>query len=288
MVLSCRLLTTTIVALCVSIASSRVSSGFTTALKHNEVQLRDVINHDEKVKMMYALKRRTNEEGHEEEGHEEEGHEHEEEGHEHEGEEGHEHEGEEGHDDNEGKPWGLVILASLIVNIVTLSGVIFLIPAFRRALDSKEGNKSADILIPAFAAGAIIATVLFLTLPEGLSKIQTHFMEESEEDHEEGEHEEGEHEEGEHEEGEHHEGEGNHTETNTTLRYLRFMEEEGHDEHSDHGFEFTPSVTWRFATSLLAGFILPILLAVFFPRPKVPSSADEDDEQHFKDNEEKG
>ena len=184
-------------------------------------------------------------------------------GHSEEEHEGEEHEGEE-HDD---KPWGWVILASLLVNVVTLSGVIFLIPAFRKSLDSKEGNKIADILIPAFAAGAIIATVLFLTLPEGLAKIQGHFMEGEEDGHEEGEHEEGEHEEGEHEH----------------LRYRRFMEEE---DHSDHGFEFMPSVTWRFATSLLAGFILPILLAMFFPRPEVPSSADEDDD--FDDNEEKG
>ncbi len=203
------------------------------------------------------------EEDHEDEDHEDEDHDHEDEDHEDEDheDEDHDHEEDEDHDhgDSASKPWGIVLLSTLIVNFATITGVIFLIPVFKAGLEGNGTSRSVDVLIPAFAAGALIATVAFLTLPEGIAKIQGSLMEEEDEHHDD-------------HDADHiddHDLEDEVTGSGAgAARYLRFLE--GDDTgHEDHGFELYPSTIWRFATSLLAGFLIPICLAMFFPRPEV-------------------
>ena len=66
---------------------------------------------------------------------------------------------------DEQKPWIAVLGAMIIANLATLVGVIFLIPFLSRSLDQKR-SRLIDVIIPAFASGALIATVVFLTIPE--------------------------------------------------------------------------------------------------------------------------
>lgn len=83
-----------------------------------------------------------------------------------------------------GEPWGAVIGAALLVNVATFSGVLILaLPAMYRGLlkyrnipveSSPAAHGSGrffDIIIPGFACGALIATAVFLVLPESLKYI---------------------------------------------------------------------------------------------------------------------
>jgi len=76
---------------------------------------------------------------------------------------------------DEGKPWGSAIGVSIIVNFVTLTGVILLVPALSKA--AKEYAEEFECLTLGFAAGAISACAFFLLLFEA-----THLIAE---DHEE-------------------------------------------------------------------------------------------------------
>lgn len=151
------------------------------------------------------------------------------------------------------KPWGAVFLGTILVNLATLSGVIVIIPALNRnhfkfclpasccLLNDGDSNgnrkDSKDILIPYFAAGALLATVIFLVLPEALSLIQTAVAAAASETKD-----------------EHHEEEGE-------------EEEQGdHDEHEDeHSFEVAGGAVWRFGLSLCIGYLFPIMLSTIFP-----------------------
>ena len=83
-------------------------------------------------------------------------------------------------------------------------------------------------LVPSFAAGALLATAVFLLIPESMSLLQGSHSE----DHEEEAHDE---------------------------RYLE--EDVHHEEEEDESYH------WKFGTSLLAGFLFPILLGAVFPPP---------------------
>uniref|UniRef100_A0A7S3V8D7 Uncharacterized protein n=1 Tax=Chaetoceros debilis TaxID=122233 RepID=A0A7S3V8D7_9STRA len=209
------------------------------------------------------------------------------------------------------KPWGAVIGFSLVINLATLSGVLFFIPLvskkamawvkscfFKDAVPdpnkaAEEENKEEstggipdhahpdhsedkahmlDIIIPSFAAGALIATAVFLVIPEAIFLIQKFLNEkaESEEDHDD------------------HEGHDH------VLRSLEGEEEDAHDEHAG---ELTPDAIWRFGSSLIGGFMLPLVFAAFSPRKRGghydDDSCDDDNnisanEQAFKDDEEGG
>ena len=157
------------------------------------------------------------------------------------------------------KPWGQVLLATLIVNLATLTGVIFLIPALSRngcfccprnseekdnlvgvvedggeaAEEHKEdkihtnsARKYVDMIIPSFAAGALLSTIVFLVLPEGLMALQKAVNKE--------------------EEG----GDAS-------------VVEGEHEEH--HEDELAVGAIWRFGTMLLAGFLLPVIFEAMFP-----------------------
>lgn len=139
-----------------------------------------------------------------------------------------------GHGDHsdEDKPWGTVIGASFIINVTTLSG-IFLVGGhwFRNFLcptwnpDKAVGRLWANVIIPMFACGTLLATTFFLLLPEALVMIASEFS-------------------GDHDDHGH-----------------RMLEE--HDDHDDHGIE--PAATWRWGASIMGGFLFPVALHAFFP-----------------------
>jgi zinc transporter ZupT len=76
----------------------------------------------------------------------------------------------------EKKYWGEGILASIIVNIVTLCGVIFMIPGINTV--SKNYREEFECVVMAFAGGAISAAAFFLLLYEATHLIATEQPEE--------------------------------------------------------------------------------------------------------------
>ena len=191
----------------------------------------------------------------------------------------------EDHDDTS-KPWGLVIGFTLLVNLATLTGVLFLIPMLSRKArawvksvfsnealpetpEKKENVGSStflNIAIPSFASGALLAMAVFLVIPEALYLIQS-FLNESGEEHDD------------HDEDAH-------------RRFLE--EEEGHgEEHDEHAGELTPAAIWRFGASLLGGFMLPMLFDLLLPRNRVERSkvhfdGDDCEEERFQEDAETG
>ncbi|KAL3775472.1 hypothetical protein ACHAW5_005523 [Stephanodiscus triporus] len=161
--------------------------------------------------------------------------------------EGEEHEGEE-HEGREeatveGKPYGAVIGATLLVNVATLSGLVLVIftSIHRRCHKlgrDGDGAMSAlfDICIYSFAAGALLATAVFLVLPEALALIR-----------------------GGHDEEEHAEEEGR-------RRSLQGADDAEHEEHAgEEGGEKSESVAAaQFGCAFIGGFLLPLLFAVLF------------------------
>ena len=95
------------------------------------------------------------------------------------------------------KPWGAALLAAFLVNLVSLIGVVFIFfsavtmrsrmeTSTKNAIASGAAHKTKDfhfllnICLPAFAAGALLATSLFLIIPEALELIDEGSAEESE------------------------------------------------------------------------------------------------------------
>jgi zinc transporter ZupT len=133
------------------------------------------------------------------------------------------------------KPWGAVIGATLLVNCAALTGLLLMVlPVMRRGMltstsDSKSHGKLIDIIIPSFAVGALMATTVFLVVPEAL-----HLIEGAHASHEEGEVDD-------------HDGH-NH-------RFLQ--EEEGNAEGVTAA---------KLGCGILGGFLLPVFLSIFFHR----------------------
>jgi hypothetical protein len=195
------------------------------------------------------------------------------------GEGGHdEHEGEdEHHDDDEhddGMFWKLCLL-SLVVNLMTLGGVVFVIPAIQKlkivkptseAIQPVEGggqkplvtstspriNPTFMLISTAFSAGAILSTAVNLLLLESSHLIAAGLASKEEEGDDHDDHEEGGH---------------------RLLRFAtRFLEENeegheegheeeegGHDDHEGHG-DNEGMVTARWGACLLAGILLPYFM----------------------------
>ena len=133
------------------------------------------------------------------------------------------------------KPWGVVFLATILVNLSTLSGLLLLIiPTIRKGVltkastDSNSHGKLIDIVIPSFAIGALMATAVFLVLPEALHLIE-------------GSHAPG-------NDGEDHSGHDH-----------RFLQDE-HDGHGDNEGD----VFAKWGCGILGGFLLPAFLSLFF------------------------
>jgi zinc transporter ZupT len=148
------------------------------------------------------------------------------------------------------KPWGDVVLASLAVQVITFSGLLLV--AFS-AICHNKGQTVAHLqsfLVPAFAAGALGATTVFLLIPEALLLLQAGTAEGHAE--------------------ESHAAEGNSTveeeghEGHDHLLFLRrFLEEHAEEEHAEE--EENSSYMWMFGVAVLAGFLLPVLISTFFP-----------------------
>jgi zinc transporter ZupT len=134
------------------------------------------------------------------------------------------------------KPWGPLIGAALCVQMVTLTGLI--LAALTKLYASRHKNDPAlqaslqmlnHVLIPSFAAGALLATASFLIIPESL-----HLLEKVVAEH--------------HEE-----------EMSTSMNGTEGVAEEEHHEDEDE------THLWKFGASILAGFLMPILVGMVFP-----------------------
>jgi len=162
-------------------------------------------------------------------------------GHDHGSHHGHgSHEMEEEEEDR--KPWGIVIFVSFIINLTTLTGV-FVVGGhwFRNMLcpgynpDPSVGRLWANVIIPMFASGALMSTTFFLLLPEALFIIRKGLAGAIEED-----------------------------------------DSDGHDHRQrllggSHGSGDGPYVdevlvTWRWGASILGGFLFPVFLHALFPQ----------------------
>jgi len=163
---------------------------------------------------------------------EEEEDDHEDHGHDHSTHHGHgSHHDEE--PEEERKPWGIVILVSFIINLTTLTGTFVVGGHWIRNLicpsynpDPSVGRLWANIIIPMFASGALMATTFFLLLPEALAIIASGLADSLEgDDHD-----------------DHH-------------RLLG----------GDHGGVEEAQITWRWGASILGGFLFPVFLHALFP-----------------------
>jgi hypothetical protein len=145
------------------------------------------------------------------------------------------------------KPWGEAILASFLINVVTLVGVFFLSGEFvakrvfkRDIAQSPYYHAFTRNVIPSFACGALLATTLFLVLPEALHLISAHFMGDE-----------------------------------ASHGHRRSLEEEDHNGEAQ--------ATWRFGACVITGFLLPILTDTFFPQHHKPIGSLEDKQEGGKD-----
>mmetsp|Transcript_3482 Transcript_3482/g.5338 ORF Transcript_3482/g.5338 Transcript_3482/m.5338 type:complete len:472 (-) Transcript_3482:49-1464(-) len=170
----------------------------------------------------------------------------------------HDHDHDDDHDDDhderngEDHPWQEIMLATLLVNLVTLAGVVFLIPAvskaawnvsfcasFKTIMSKKEQTIETpvetkrkaifDIALTSFACGAIMASAVFLIIPESINLLNG----------------------GHSDEHEGHEGHG---------------DEGGDEDIEDHDDHDESGVAWKFGVGFLGGFLLPIFLGALFPR----------------------
>jgi zinc transporter ZupT len=76
----------------------------------------------------------------------------------------------------EEKYWGEGILVSLIVNVVTLAGVVFVLPGIKTL--KEKYDEEFNCVVSAFAAGAISACAFFLLLFESTHLIAVEYTEE--------------------------------------------------------------------------------------------------------------
>jgi len=152
------------------------------------------------------------------------------------------------------KPWGDVILAALLVQLITLSGVALAgFSVMMRKDQSAFMHRLHTQLVPSFAAGALMATAVFFIIPEAIHVLQesgaashaSHAEEAVAADgllHE--------------------EEELFHNETAMGDHDLRrFLHQEDAAAHADHD----ESYIWKFGAALMAGFLFPILLHAIFP-----------------------
>jgi hypothetical protein len=148
----------------------------------------------------------------------------------------------------EDKPWGEVIVASILINLASLVGLFFLVgsfaaekylkPGVAREKEPRKWNFT-DNMIPSFACGALLATAIFLIIPESYNLISAYVEEDlAGEDDEHDAH--------------------------------RMLEEDDHEDHVDTDVP----VAWRFGVSIIGGFLLPIVTSMIFPQKLEPESCE--------------
>jgi zinc transporter ZupT len=149
------------------------------------------------------------------------------------------------------KPWGDAIGAALIVQAATFSGLLVVglgscwehfgrrvrgasPPGKQQQQLSPVWRCALEILIPSFAAGALLATAVFMIIPEALELLSKGQAHDEHEDHA--------------------------AVQNTTVEESAsdHLTAEGHAEH-DSG------PAWKFGAALIGGFLFPILLGALFP-----------------------
>jgi len=134
--------------------------------------------------------------------------------------------------ENKNKNWEEAIGAAFLVNLTTLIGVCFLVPAtmFGRMMKFSKSSREVflEIMIPSFACGALIATALFLMIPESLLYLT---LEDGADPHDGHDH-----------------------------RYL----EEDEDNDDEEG-----GASWKFGASVLGGYFIPFLSSFLFPHHHV-------------------
>lgn len=135
------------------------------------------------------------------------------------------------------KPWSAVIVTCLVVNVATLSGVVFvggmwvakkLFPNWDP--DPVTGRLWSEVLIPMFACGALLATTMFILFPESYLMVMgayTDFDPHAGHDH------------------------------------RRFLA--GDDEEIEFGEEKEGAATWRWGSSILGGLWIPLVMHACFP-----------------------
>ena len=147
-----------------------------------------------------------------------------------------------------------MIGASLLIQMATFSGLVLLgfVNCFQKLSGTNSAQKHSfwhrlqNQVIPSFASGALLATTVFLLIPEGFELL-----------------------------------EGVHADD---LLTGHAESEEAHDEHrrrrflqsnetvtNDHEEEIQSKneAAWRLGASLLGGFLFPILLGAIFPPPDI-------------------
>lgn len=181
------------------------------------------------------------------------------------------------------KPWGAVLLAALLVNLATFSGVVlaaFIVVIPRRVhayrqkkklqerrrqgvVDEDNDNEAppaswldtwrvTQLWIPAFAAGALLSTVVFLIIPEAIL-----LLEGGHEDH------------GDEEGGDDHEGHDHRLTQEADDDHFGSASSGTEDAHAGHEEDTHGSTAWKLGVSILCGYLFPLLLSGIFPDPHV-------------------
>mmetsp|Transcript_47845 Transcript_47845/g.54207 ORF Transcript_47845/g.54207 Transcript_47845/m.54207 type:complete len:691 (+) Transcript_47845:139-2211(+) len=133
------------------------------------------------------------------------------------------------------KPWGEVVLFSLVINISTLAGVVVVAAMWlvKKVSPNCQTNKATvrlwvEVLIPMFACGALLATTFFILLPESYVIVMSEFTG-----------------------GDPHAGHN----------HRRFLS--GDDEEEEPKGE--AAGTWRWGSSIMGGFWIPVIMHACFP-----------------------
>merc|ERR1712238_266391 len=176
-------------------------------------------------------------------------------------------------DDNGSKPWGEVVIFSLIINISTLAGVVVVAAMWlvKKISPNCQTSKPmvrlwVEVLIPMFACGALLATTFFILLPESYAIVMAEFT-----------------------------GGGD---PHAGHNHRRFLSgEDGEEEEEEEEPKGEAAGIWRWGSSIMGGFWIPVIMHACFPHDHnhggnndahAHGGADDDDHHHDHDHDPKG
>merc|ERR1712161_50637 len=144
-------------------------------------------------------------------------------------------------DDNGSKPWGEVVIFSLIINISTLAGVVVVAAMWlvKKISPNCQTSKPmvrlwVEVLIPMFACGALLATTFFILLPESYAIVMDEFT-----------------------------GGGD---PHAGHNHRRFLSgEDGEEEEEEEEPKGEAAGIWRWGSSIMGGFWIPVIMHACFP-----------------------